>query len=417
MAIAPSMFASGSRVVTAKTWPRIIIHADMDAFFAAVEQHDHPELRGKPILVGGMGRRGVISTASYEARPFGVGSAMPMAQARRLCPQAICVPPRFERYVEVSQTVMQVFSRFSPAIEPLSLDEAFLDMTGAEGIFGAPHEMGHALREAVRQATELTISVGVASTKYVAKVASDCNKPNGLTVVAPGEVSAFLHHLPVRRLWGIGPRGTAVLERQGLLTIGDVAHTSLEHLKATLGATGEHIYRLAHGDDPRPVTADQAAQSIGHEQTLEYDIRGQAAVRALLLRAADRVAERLRANGLMASGVRVKLKTSSFNLMTRQSALTVATSSATPLFETAMALLCEFPWEEPLRLVGLAAYRLESDKKPVQGQLFGQAEQNRQRRLDRTLDTVRARFGDNAVQRASALYNNIDRRRDDRVRR
>ena len=402
--------------MSAAKWPRVIVHADMDAFYAAIEQLDRPELRGKPILVGFPGRRGVVSTASYEARPFGVGSAMPMVTARRLCPQAIVVPPRFDRYVEVSSTIMGVFARFSPRVEPLSLDEAFLDMTGAEGLFGPPAEMGESLRRAVKEATGLTVSVGVSCTKYVAKVASDFHKPDGLTVVPPDQVLAFLHPLPVRRLWGVGPRGAEAFERLGLRTIGEVAAASPALLASELGSLGPHVWALAHGDDPREVETEREAKSIGHEETLEWDIEGVEAVRPLLLRAADRVAERLRANGLGADGVRVKLKTASFKLMTRQRRLDDRTSSAGPLYEAALSLLDEFPWDEPLRLVGLAAYDLSPGGLPAQGDLFRQAERRRNAELDRALDSVRAKFGDDAVKRASEVGDDPRRRRDGRVR-
>jgi len=401
-----------------RSWPRIILHADMDAFYAAVEQHDDPSLRGKPILVGFPGRRSVVSTASYEARPFGVGSAMPMVQAQRLCPQAIIVPPRFERYAEVSGVIMGVFGRFSPLVEPLSLDEAFLDMTGAEGLFGPPAVMGEKLRAAVREATGLTVSVGVSATKYVAKVASDARKPDGLTVVPLDQVLAFLHPLPVRRLWGVGPKGAEALERLGLHTIGDVARASLALLTSELGSQGEHVQALAMGDDPREVIPDQEAKSIGHEETLEFDVVGPEQVKPLLLRAADRVAERLRANAVMAGGLRVKLKGASFKLSTRQKRLTEPTSSAKPLYEAALALLDEFPWDEPLRLVGLAAYELAPGVLPVQGDLFTQADTRKHAELDRTVDSLRARFGEDAVKRASELDGpDVDRRRDGRVRR
>jgi DNA polymerase-4 len=390
----------------------------MDAFYASVEQHDDPSLRGKPILIGSPGRRSVVSTASYEARPFGVGSAMPMAQARRLCPQAIIVPPRFERYAEVSAVVMGVFGRFSPLVEPLSLDEAFLDMTGAEGLFGPPAAMGEKLRAAVREATGLTVSVGVSTTKYVAKVASDAKKPDGLTVVPASEVLSFLHPQPVRRLWGVGPKGAEALERLGLHTIGDVARASLALLESELGSLGAHVKALSMGDDPREVIPDQEAKSIGHEETLEIDVVGPEQVKPLLLRAADRVAERLRANSMMAGGLRVKLKGASFRLLTRQKRLTEPTSSAKPLYETALTLLDEFPWDEPLRLVGLAAYELAHGLMPTQGDLFTQTETRKHAELDRALDTLRARFGDDAVKRASELDGpELDRRRDGRVRR
>jgi DNA polymerase IV len=401
-----------------RSWPRIILHADMDAFYASVEQHDRPELRGKPILVGFPGRRSVVTTASYEARPFGVGSAMPMALARRKCPQAIVVPPRFERYEEVSRTVMGVFSAFSPLVEPLSLDEAFLDMTGAEGLFGPPREMAEKLRVAVRQATGLTVSVGVSTTKYVAKVASDAHKPDGLTVVPPDEVLGFLHPLPVRRLWGVGPKGAEALERLGLKTIGDVARASLRLLESELGSLGAHAKALSMADDPREVIPDQEAKSIGHEETLEFDVVGPEEVKPVLLRAADRVAERLRANAVTAGGLRVKLKGASFRLMTRQKRLAEPTSSSKPLYEAAVALLDEFPWDEPLRLVGLAGYELSHGLLPAQGDLFTQAEVRKNASLDRALDGLRARFGDDAVKRASDLDEPaVGRRRDGRVRR
>jgi DNA polymerase IV len=400
-------------------WSRTVAHADMDAFYASVEQLDRPELRGKPILVAHPGRRSVVTTASYEARPFGVGSAMPLAKARRLCPQALVVPPRFDRYAAVSAMIMRVFADFSPKVEPLSLDEAFLDMTGAEGLFGPPAEMGTRLKRAVREATGLTVSVGIANSKYVAKVASDLHKPDGLTIVEPSDVLAFLHPLPIRRLWGAGPRTAQILERLGLRTIGDVAHAPIERLQAALGSLGPHLHALSVGDDPRDVESDREIQSIGHEETLEYDVRGIDAVLPLLLRAADRVAERLRANGLVAGGVRVKLKTASFRLMTRQARLETSTCASKPLFATATELLDEFPWDEPLRLVGMAVYDIENDSAPRQGTLFDRETEKRQRDLDRALDSVRARFGDTAVRRANEIDAGSDlaRRRDGRPRR
>jgi DNA polymerase-4 len=399
------------------SWPRIILHADMDAFYAAVEQLDDPSLRGKPILVGFPGRRSVVSTASYEARPFGVGSAMPMAQARRLCPQAIVVPPRFERYEEISRQIRAVFDRFSPLVEPLSLDEAFLDMTGAEGLFGPPETMGRKLKAAVREGTGLTISVGVSSTKYVAKVASDFRKPDGLTVVPPADVLDFLHPLPVRRLWGVGPRAAEALEQLGLRTIGDVYRTSLAELEAALGSLGTHVWSLSHGEDPRSVEPDQEAKSIGHEETLEYDVSGADGVRPILLRACDRVAERLRANQLGCEGVRVKLKTASFRLLTRQRVLPEPTSSGDPLFAAALDLLDEFPMDEPFRLVGVAAFRLVPGGLPVQADLFEEPGRRKRVQLDRALDNLRSKFGDDAVKRASELGEDpVGRRRDGRVR-
>ena len=387
-------------------WPRIILHADMDAFYAAVEQLDRPELRGKALLVGGIGPRGVVSTASYEARPFGVGSAMPMALARRRCPHAIVLPPRFERYHAVSKVVMETLGTFSPLVEPLSLDEAFVDMAGCEALFGEPRAMGEAVRRAVFEATQLTVSVGVSATKYVAKVASDRRKPDGLTVVGPDEVSGFLHSLPIDHLWGVGARTCARLRARGLDTIGDVAASPLDDLDRWFGSLGPHIHALAHGRDDRAVIPERDAKSIGSENTLDTDIVGEAAIRPWLLRAADTVARRLRAEGLAARGVRLKLRTADFRLHTRQAALGAPTHATRTIVEAAEALLHEFDLRTPVRLVGVAAFDLDEggDAGGVhQLDLFDAPREEHDERLDRTLDVVHERFGESALTRARHL--------------
>jgi DNA polymerase-4 len=371
----------------------------MDAFYAAVEQRDRPELRGKPVIVGGMGRRGVVSTASYEARPFGVHSAMPSEEARRLCPQGIFVPPDFKRYEEASIRVMEVFGRFSPKVEPLSLDEAFLDMTGAEGLFGPPREMGRRIKEAVREATGgLTVSVGAAPCKYVAKVASDFRKPDGLTIVSPAEVHDFLWPLPVSRLWGVGPKSQVRLESLGLRTIGDVAAAGEAYLKARLGELGPHIRRLAWGEDEREVEPDREAKSVGSEVTLDEDVLGESEIEPHLRRAAAIVARKLRQDGIAAEGIRVKLKTHQFRLLTRQRAVSPPTDSEHELFTAACSLLPEFDLEVPMRLVGLAAYDLSPSGAARQASLFEEAQRDERRKLDRTLDGLRQRFGQDAIR-------------------
>ena len=389
----------------ASGWPRIILHADMDAFFAAVEQLDRPELRGKALLIGGTGRRGVVSTASYEARPFGVGSAMPMAVARRRCPHALVLPPRFERYREVSRAVMRTLGTFSPLVEPLSVDEAFVDMTGCEALYGKPHAMGRAVRRAVFEATGLTVSVGVSTTKYVAKVASDQGKPDGLTVVGPGRVTGFLRPLPIARLWGVGPRTCERLEARGIATIGDVAATSRTTLEEWLGGLGAHVHALAHGRDERAVIPEHEAKSIGSENTLETDIVGETAIRPWLQRAADNVARRMREEGVSAGGVRVKLRTSDFRLHTRQTLLATATHATRPLLEAAEGLLREFDLRSPVRLVGVAAFDLREGGGEGEGQLdlFESPRRPRDDQLDRTVDAVRRRFGEGALTRARNL--------------
>ena len=379
-------------------WLRIIVHADMDAFYAAVEQRDRPELRGMPVIVGGTGRRGVVCTASYEARPFGVHSAMPTAEARRLCPQAVYLAPDFERYKAASDKVMVAFDRFSPAVEPLSLDEAFLDVSGTEGLFGRPAEIGGRIKQAVVEATDgLTVSVGVASTKFVAKVASDFRKPDGLTVVPPDEVRAFLWPLPISRLWGVGPKSAPLLEALGLRTMGDVAAASESFLVSKLGALGAHVHHLSLGEDDREVEPDRETKSIGSEVTLEEDVIGAEEIKPHLRRSAAIVARRLRKEGLRASGLRVKLKTFRFRLLTRQKPLSPPTDSEKDLYREACALLSDFDLSVPMRLAGLAAYDLAPAGLPVQVGLFGDEKRGAQRRLDRTLDTLKERFGENAI--------------------
>lgn len=386
------------------SWPRIVLHADMDAYFASVEELDEPGLRGQPVIVGGTGNRGVVAAASYAARRFGVHSAMPTVEARRRCPEGVFLHPRFERYQALSEVVMQVFDRYSPRVEPLSIDEAFLDMTGAERLFGPPEEMGRLLKEEVKEATGgLTVSVGISVTKYVAKVASDHDKPDGLTIVPPAQVLDFLWPLGVRQLWGVGPRTAERLEALGLRTIGEVARAPAALLGAHFGSLGEHLLHLAHGEDDREVVPEREAKSVGAEVTLDKDVTGAQALKKHLRRAADRVAPRLRAEGLLASGLRVKLKTARFQLVTRQSRLEPPTDAAKSLFEAACALLPEFDLRLPYRLVGLAAFGLQPAGGPLQAELFDDGSRARQQRLERTLDSLRGRFGKELVKRASDL--------------
>lgn len=393
---------SGNR----KAWPRVIVHADMDAFYAAIEQLDDPALRGRPILVGPKSDRGVVLTASYEARPAGVGSAMPMAQARRRCPEALIVPPRFERYREVSAAIMAVFADFAPRVEALSLDEAFLDMSGAERFFGAPERLGRRLKEAVRDATGgLTVSVGISATKFVAKVASDYAKPDGLTVVAPEKAPGWLAPLSVASLWGAGPKTQAVLRELGYSTLGEIAGRDTRALIARLGKLGRRFAALARGEDPREVAAARVSKSVSAELTLESDLTSRRDVEFYLQQAADSVGRRLRRTGLVCRGVRVKLKSADFRVSTRQRALASPTSVSEDLLETALRLLETFPATGPLRLVGLGAYRLERALPSEQLDL-PIAASDRQRRLQGALDSIDARYGAGMIRRGGALMRN-----------
>jgi DNA polymerase-4 len=386
-------------------WPRVIAHADMDAFYAGVEQLDDPRLRGKPLLVGPNSARGVVLTASYEARPYGVGSAMPMAQARRLCPDALIVPPRFERYQQVSKIVMDVFATFSPHVEALSLDEAFLDMTGADKLFGTPEAIGRKLKAAVREATGgLKASVGISGTKYVAKVASGHAKPDGLTIVPPADARAWLAPQPVKNLWGAGPKTAARLEALGLRTIGDVASCDPEWLDRSLGQVGRRFVALAHGEDVREVAGGRESRGLSSERTLSVDIRARKDIEAYLRSAAETVAHRLRRRKLRARGVRVKLKRSDFRIITRQQTLQAATDVAAELFSAAAPLLDAIEKEGPFRLVGLGGYDLVDAAEESQLDLGLEAGRGgRARRLETTIDRLAARFGAGVVQRASDL--------------
>lgn len=374
----------------------------MDAFYAAIEQLDDPALRGKPVLVGSPSARAVVLTGSYEARPYGVGSAMPMAQARRRCPDALVVPPRFERYEAASRVVMGVFSDFSPAVEALSLDEAFLDMTGSERLLGTPAVFGQRLKAAVREATGgLNVSVGISATKFVAKVASGYAKPDGLTIVPPDAAAAWLSPLPVNRLWGVGAKTASRLEALGYRQIGDIAAADPEALAAALGALGRKIHALAMADDPREVLPARAAKSIGSELTLEADTRSREEIAYHLRCEADKVARRLRKRGLVARGVRVKLRRHDFQLLTKQRTFAEPTDLADDLHRAALGLLDSFGPLPAVRLVGLAAFQLGAEPLQAQGDLL--APKSRMRKLETTLDKLAERFGESAITRASSL--------------
>ena len=374
----------------------------MDAFYAAIEQCDDPALRGKPLLIGSPSPRGVVLTASYEARPYGVGSAMPMATARRMCPGAIIVPPRFDRYQQVSGTIMEVFSNFSPEVEALSLDEAFLDMTGSEKLFGDPGSIGRRLKAAIREATGgLTVSVGLSATKYVAKVASSCQKPDGLTVVPPDEAKAWLAPLPVSCLWGVGPKTEPRLRQLGLHTVGDVARADPQFLFAKLGSAGMHFHRLAQAQDPRPVIGRRSSKSIGSEHTLDKDVREKVEIKLHLRRSADVIGRRLRKKSYVAFGVGVKLKTADFQLVSRQHRLSEPTDIAERLYAVGVDLLEQVGHPGPFRLVGMVAYDLMGIDDLVQLDLFSTLA--RRRALEVAIDDLAERFGTDAVRRGNDL--------------
>jgi DNA polymerase-4 len=386
------------RGVTQAPASRTILHVDLDAFFAAVEQRDRPELRGKPVIVGGGGPndRGVVSTASYEARRFGVHSAMPLRQAGRLCPNGIFVPVDGAKYLRVSKQVMAVLRRFTPLVQPVSIDEAFLDVTGSRALFGDGETIARLVKAGVRDETELTISVGVATTKLVAKIASDLRKPDGLVVVPPGEEAAFLAPLPIARLWGVGAKSASALREYGVRTIGDLAALPADLLVRRFGKHGAALAERARGLDADPVSGRDPAKSIGHEHTFDIDTSDREQIERTLLAMAEGVAGRLRDSGVKASTVAVKIRDSSFRTITRQRTLPEPTDLTEPIFKIALELARPEVRGLRIRLLGVTASGLgERD----QLALFA-ADDPRRRRAIEAADVVRHRYGERAITRA-----------------
>jgi DNA polymerase-4 len=383
---------------------RIIVHADMDAFYASIEQRDNPELRGKPLLIGPPSGRGVVLTASYEARPFRVGSAMPMAEARRRCPQAVIVPPRFEHYRAVSKTIMAALREFSGAVEALSLDEAFIDMTGAQAWFGDAVAMGRRIKASVREATNgLTASVGVSATKYVAKVASGFDKPDGLTVVPGDEAAAWLAPLPVAKLWGAGAKTQARLRAAGFETIGEIARADSAELREQFGEMGAKFHLLANAIDDRDIVSGRPARSISWERTFEADINEAGEIEYYVRKAAEQVAARLRRENYVAGGVRVKLKTNQFQILTRQHQLAGPSQEGHVFASHARRLVAEIADRGPFRLIGVGAYGLERASESMQRSeqlgLLDDIPAQRNVKLEKALDEVEERFGADSVRR------------------
>jgi len=386
-----------------------ILHLDMDAFFASVELLARPELRGRPVIVGHRGARSVVTAATYEARRFGVNSAMPMAVALRRCPQAVVLEPHYERYQEASAHVMRILGDITPLVEPLSIDEAFLDVRGALGLFGPPYAIAVAVRERIRAETGLVASVGAAATKFVAKLASGRAKPDGLLVVPAADTLAFLHPQPITALWGVGASSAERLERLGLRTIGDVADAPLDALERALGpASARHLHELAHGRDPRAVTPERQEKTIGHEVTFERDLADPAAIDRELLRLAERVAERLRRGGWVARTIAVKLRFGDFETITRAQTLAEPTDVAQRVAREARALYAASPVVgRGLRLIGVRASGLLPTGTVARG-LWDDDEPWRE--AETTIDAVAEKFGRGAVRRASLLRDSAPRR-------
>jgi DNA polymerase-4 len=381
-----------------------ILHVDMDAFYASASLLARPDLLGTPVIIGGQGNRGVVLSATYEARAFGVTSAMPMSRARRLCPKATVLPPEPALYSRISAAVMATFAQITPIVEPLSLDEAFLDVSGAVRRLGNPARIGQQIRDTVADEQGITCSVGVASTKFVAKLASGLAKPDGMVVVPRAEVVPFVQQLPVGALWGVGERTEEALTRLGLRTVGDIAHTPLDTLVRALGqATGEHLHELSWGRDPRAVEREHRERSIGADETFEYDIDDPEVIRRHLLKLSDRTAARLRSAGLTGRTVSIKVRFADFTTITRSRTLREPTDTSRLIYETARQLYDGLRLERArIRLVGVRLEKLvEVEQAPIQGML-GEPEHG-WRDADRAVDRASARFGAGSVRPASLI--------------
>lgn len=382
-----------------------VLHVDMDAFYASVELVRRPELRGRPVIVGGEGRS-VVLAATYEARAFGVHAAMPMAHARRLCPRAVVVPPDHRRYAEVSDGVMAILRDVTALVEQVSIDEAFLDVSGARRRLGSPTRIGAMIREQVRARYDVTCSVGVAGTKFVAKLASGMAKPDGLLLVPRAATVEFLHSLPVSALWGVGERTQEALARWGITTVAELARTDVRTLQRAVGrAGGAHLHDLAWGRDPRPVTPERREKSIGAETTFETDLRDAAAIEAQVLAMADRCARQLRARGLAGRTVSLKVRTADFTTLTRSRTLAVPTDVAADVFAAARDLLASTDLRGlAVRLVGVRMEGLSAASgRQLTLEEAAQDEPGSRRRAEVVADEVRRRFGSGAVVRGAMI--------------
>ncbi len=388
---------------------RTILHADLDAFYASVEVLDDPSLRGKPVIVGGRrDERGVVSAASYEAREFGVHSAMPLRTAARRCPHGVFIPGRPDRYRDVSREVMAIFASYTPQIEPISLDEAFLDVTASTAAFGDGPTIARRIKERVLEEVGLVVSVGVATNKLCAKVASDLRKPDALVVVPPGTEAEFLAPLPIRRLWGVGPRAQQALADYGVATIGQLAALDPGTLARRFGRHGLDLSARARGIDTASVESMHAPKSVGHEHTFDVDTADPARLEATLLDLAESVASRLRRHDLAAGSVQLKLRYEGFETLTRQAPLPSQTRETEPLFDTAVALLRRtLVPQRGVRLIGLTAISLAFTQQLT---LFDAPA--RKDRLTRSIDAVREKFGERAITRARLLTERPNRRFD-----
>jgi DNA polymerase-4 len=377
----------------------------MDAFFASVEQLDNPDLKGRCVIVGGKSQRGVVAAASYEARRYGIHSAMPIFQARQRCPDLAIVPPRRARYVEISGEVMAVLRGFSPLVEPVSIDEAYMDVSGCGRLHGSCMDIAMEIKQTIHDKTGLTCSIGAAPVKFLAKIASDINKPDGLTIIQPEQVNSFIHSLPIRKVPGVGRQTMKVLANLGIQTLGQVAGLTEKTLVGKVGKFGQRLYQLSQGEDHAPVAAPQEAKSISTETTLSEDTTDRRQLASHLLRQAQSVAHQLRRKKKRARTVTLILKTSDFQRHTRSLTLTSTFQNSDTIYQTALKLLQQYALHKPVRLVGVGASGLQPESRPVQMELFSnetQAHDHKWEKVDQAVDALSDRFGAHTVVRGSS---------------
>lgn len=380
---------------------RWIIHIDMDAFFASVEQRDHPELMGCPVIVGGVSPRGVVATASYEARQFGVRSAMPITEAKRRCPQGVFLASDHHKYTRVSKDIHGILHQYSPLIEPLSLDEAFLDVSGMERLYPDPVMIACRIKDHILREVDLIASAGVAPNKFLAKLASDMSKPNGLLLIKPGEEQSFLAPLPVRRLWGVGEATASMLENRGIKTIGQVAAAKPALLERLIGSGAYELQHLARGQDDRPVAPDQEPKSVGNEETFEADLTGRDVIRRQLLALSEKVGWRLRRMGRMGRTVSVKIRFASFKTITRSRTLPEPTCLDEVIFATVTALCEKVTWGEGVRLLGVTLSGLTAGQ--AQESLFEPGPDKRLA-IATAVDKLKEKYGETIVGRGNPRH-------------
>jgi len=386
---------------------RQIIHVDMDAFYASVEQRDNPELRGKPVVVGGKpNSRGVVATCSYEARKYGIRSAMPLSEAYRRCPDAVFLPPDFAKYHHASEQLHRIFRDYTPLVEPLSLDEAFLDVTASLRLFGSAKNIALELKDRIKKELNLTASIGLAPNKFIAKIASDIQKPDGFVIIEEDQIKAFLDPLPVERVWGVGPKTAEQLHKLNVRTIRDLKKIDKFTLQKLFGQVGSQLYYLARGIDDRPVEPEREVKSIGRETTFQQDLTDPEILKTYLLDLSVDVGRRLRKAGLKARTVTLKIRLADFKTLSRSKTLNNSTDLDKEIFKEACLLLDELHLKDPVRLIGVSAHNLTCGA--IQQSLFA-TEPRAEEKLTKALDNIKERFGEDSITLARLLKQKYDR--------